>query len=123
MPRGELDGLSLRPLLDGIDAPLREGLLGGSPAYGVERLAWTTLDRRLVLELVEGGPRALLFDRRTDPAERHDVAAEHPDVVVAFRSALEARRRSLVVRRGSLQDLDPADEERLRAIGYFGMPK
>jgi arylsulfatase A-like enzyme len=33
-----------------------------------------------------------LFDLQTDPAELHNVAAEHPDVVERLKALLEAQR-------------------------------
>jgi hypothetical protein len=38
----------------------------------------------------KAGPR--LFDLQADPAELHNVAAEHPDVVERLRTVLEEQR-------------------------------
>lgn len=35
--------------------------------------------------------RELLFDRRADPLERHNIVASHPEVAAAFRARLEGR--------------------------------
>lgn len=56
----------------------------------------------------EGGPRTvhatpLLFDLATDPGERRDIAAEHPDVVTRL-TALAERQRASVEPRAPLFD-------------------
>ncbi len=37
--------------------------------------------------LVDGG-QYLLFDLRDDPGERHDLAAQHPDLVVLLKGKI-----------------------------------
>jgi len=73
----------------------------------------------------EGNPRGLapveLYDLRTDPDERTNVAAKEPQRVAELRrdlEALAAASRSSAVK-GSTSALDAADEERLRALGYL----
>jgi hypothetical protein len=41
-------------------------------------------------EAPEAELRAELYDLESDPYERFDVAADHPDVVVRLRSEMEA---------------------------------
>jgi arylsulfatase A-like enzyme len=73
----------------------------------------------------EGNPRGLapveLYDLRTDPDERVNLAAKEPDRVAELRRDLEAMaaasRASAV--KGTSSALDAADEERLRALGYL----
>jgi arylsulfatase A-like enzyme len=78
------DGIDLLPLLRG-DSPAVE-----------RRLFWRinrpNRQQRAVRSgrwklLVDGG-QYLLFDLAADPAERADLAARHPDIVLALRSAL-----------------------------------
>jgi uncharacterized sulfatase len=61
----------------------------------------------------EGGPRmehtpALLFDLATDPAERHDVAAAHPDIVAELTALAERQRRTVEPRAPLFDALLPA---------------
>ncbi len=63
-----------------------------------------------------------LFDIAADPAERHDLAAARPQELAALQEALEAVTRPAAAAAPTAvrQQLDPADVERLRALGYLG---
>ncbi|NNE44055.1 MAG: sulfatase, partial [Gemmatimonadetes bacterium] len=64
--------------------------------------------------------RIRLYNLREDPAEREDVADQHPDVAAAL--AAEARAWWDERRTGQEADageLDPEFEEQLRALGYL----
>ena len=69
-------------------------------------------------------PEDTLYDRSSDPAERHNVAGDHPDVVVELRSTLvERRRAALELRRALGGGVDPGAAgvgsiEALRELGY-----
>ncbi|RMF40923.1 MAG: N-acetylgalactosamine 6-sulfate sulfatase (GALNS), partial [Planctomycetota bacterium] len=90
----DLDGISLKPLLDGSDRPWPRdhhviqfhGGAGGTalPSRPFEFSVVLTERWRLVNS---GGQ--FLFDIQADPAQRLDVAAEHPDVVAALRAKYE----------------------------------
>ncbi|RMG00777.1 MAG: N-acetylgalactosamine 6-sulfate sulfatase (GALNS), partial [Planctomycetota bacterium] len=81
----DLDGISLKPLLDGSDRPWPRdhhviqfhGGAGGTalPSKPFEFSVVLTERWRLVNS---GGQ--FLYDIQADPTQRHDVAAEHPDV-------------------------------------------
>ena len=65
-----------------------------------------------------------LYDRSADPLDRHDLAAEHPDVVERLSRELAAWRK--VAERAKLKNdadaaatLSPEELERLRALGYI----
>jgi arylsulfatase len=105
-------GRSLRPLLDGGDAPARVGF--------AQQGQWlAAYDRRfkLIVDLESGERR--LFDLRTDPGEHYDVAARH--------GAAVARLNGALVRWGAEHGMDEkqlfrralAGEETLRAVGYL----
>jgi arylsulfatase A-like enzyme/Tfp pilus assembly protein PilF len=64
-----------------------------------------------------GGPNPELFDRRTDPGERHDVLAEHPDVAARLASHIEAIARDPEPSSGVATDSET--REKLAALGYL----
>jgi arylsulfatase A-like enzyme len=63
--------------------------------------------------------RMMLVDLQTDPQERHDVAAEHPDVVAAHRARIEELERELAAAGVDAAPLSEEDRRRLRALGYL----
>jgi arylsulfatase A-like enzyme len=68
-------------------------------------------------------PEFQLFDRRKDPLDASDVAAQHPDIVAKLARELEAWRRMAVGARlkpdSQLATTVSGEElERLRALGY-----
>ena len=78
---------------------------------------------KLIVE--PGSRRAVLYDRRTDPGERTDVAARHPALVEELREALErmlARSREAAARFSLSEEvaLTSTDLDVLRALGYLG---
>jgi len=85
-PGPPVDGISLRPLLEGRPVAAPERLLftnhSGRPEAGAVR----SPRYRLVWE--EG--RWRLYDMRADPGQESDVAAAHPDEVARLRAAYEA---------------------------------
>lgn len=60
-------------------------------------------------ERVEHDPPQL-FDLRTDPGERYDIAADHPEVVADIQAAIAAHRDGLT-------DAPPLFDRRLAALG------
>jgi arylsulfatase len=93
----QTDGISLLPTL-----------LGEGKQRGHDYLYWEYGDQQAVRVGTWKGyrPRAkkkpddpiLLFDLETDPAEQHDVAAEHPDVVRKMVGIMNARTPSHIDR-------------------------
>jgi arylsulfatase A-like enzyme len=68
-------------------------------------------------------PEYELYDDRTDPLNRDDLAERHPDVVKRLKEELEAwRGRVSAVRLepegGSAESLSPEELERLKSLGY-----
>jgi arylsulfatase A-like enzyme len=126
---GNVDGVSLRPLLD-----------GGRPAPAalderpiVHEVSWPErcvarailLGRHKLIEITrnyEGRTdEVLLYDVETDPGERIDVSPRHPDVVARLRGELErtlAAASAGAVGRPELV-IRSLDRERLRALGYL----
>jgi uncharacterized sulfatase len=80
---GELDGVNLLPHLTGEtkDAPH-------------EALYWRWMAQSAVREgnwkLLRGGDREYLYDLSTDPGEKHNLAAVHPDITKRLREKLSA---------------------------------
>ena len=74
-------------------------------------------------KLIRGpGDQLRLFDLRADPRERRNLASARPDLAGELSSELEAWRRTrprISAEDVSATDLDPATEERLRALGYL----
>ncbi len=115
LPARELPGLSL---LDAGDpdrfVPQSLGLPGAANRWlGLGNGRW-----RLV---VDPADRAALYDLAADPDEAHDVAAQHPDRVLALRR-LYGRLidESGGPRSGVERALSAEDEAAFRALGYLG---
>ena len=129
-------GQSLVPLLGG---PAPAAPWHGRPAVTVkaatdnsvppprltEAYAYLTDDWKLVYHVhrEQGRTTLELFDRRNDPTDAHDLAAEHPDVVARLRDGL------IDWQQASLGVVLPSDDEtsdvlgsdelvRMRALGY-----
>ncbi|MGH9380490.1 MAG: sulfatase [Thermoanaerobaculia bacterium] len=71
-----------------------------------------------------GDPEFELFDRRSDPLDAHDVAAEHPEIVERLHAALESWRASAEAARlptdeAASEGHSAQELERLRALGYI----
>ena len=101
----------------------RDGVRGGRVVfaqYGGSRYAVRTARWKLVESLAPPGME--LFDLSTDPAERTNLAPAHPAEVTRLAAALDAWR-SKQTRPGGTEpepaELDEADRERLRALGYL----
>jgi uncharacterized sulfatase len=78
---GELDGTNLIPYL--------KGEAKGAPH---EALHWRWMAQSAIREgnwkLLRGGEREYLYDLATDPGEKHNLAAEHPDKANRLREKL-----------------------------------
>jgi len=62
-----------------------------------------------------------LFDLSTDPYEEHDLAGEMPDLVAELSKQLDTIVTQTTPSGSSqTRDLEPAEIERLRALGYLG---
>ncbi len=91
-PQQHLDGLSLKPLLDGTgELPDRDlywhyphySNQGGFPGGAVRHGDWKLIER------YEDG-RVHLYNLAEDPGEQHDLAAENPERVSQLRRRLHA---------------------------------
>ncbi len=61
-----------------------------------------------------------LFDLAVDPTEQHDIAAREPALAAELKAVLERRHQAIITRKptGRAVELDPAEIEELRALGY-----
>jgi arylsulfatase A-like enzyme len=113
-PTVELDGRSLRPLIEEGE-PIHDQVFA---AYGSLR---AVVDERfkLIADFATGENR--LYDRSADPGETRDVAAEHPEVVVELQQALTRWLRDTERLEDQGEALRRGQEaaERLRALGYI----
>jgi hypothetical protein len=70
-------------------------------------------------------PEFELFDRKKDPLDKHNLAAEHPERVEALSKKLAAWKEKTLAFQlppdSQLeQQLSPDEVQRLRALGYLG---
>jgi arylsulfatase len=107
--------------------PARTAVFGETSGriFSVSTPEWRLVHNPEALRLeAPGGPYPIgeleLFDRRVDPREQSNVAAQRPDLAEALVAEIGAwRRRDL--REGAareLQTVDPTTAEELRALGY-----
>lgn len=99
--------------------------LGGPPWVDREGTAIDDGEWKLIENSSPGGgvPPLELYDARSDPLDRHDVAAEHPDQVTRLRAALAEWRAGVAKIRlkstaTSEPNLSPEEIERLKSLGY-----
>jgi arylsulfatase A-like enzyme len=108
------EGMSLRPVIES-DRPLRQASLS---MQGVTR---TLFDGRNKLTLDLDSGRSQLFDLRTDPGERTDLAARRPAEARRLQAALLRwiESREGPVASGEAQRRAHEVEKKLRALGYL----
>jgi arylsulfatase A-like enzyme len=76
-------------------------------------------DRDYTFIDVSATNQAELYDRRADPEELRDIAAERPEVTARYRKLVQDFRQSLGARAPRSQaQMDPSTESKLRALGY-----
>jgi arylsulfatase A-like enzyme len=100
---GPIDGISLRPLLEGkmAERPRPIGFWHVSPKKGeaaalpreAGQAAWT--EQRYKLHRAAAG-RLELYDLLEDPQEKNDLAASKPEVVARMKAGLETWQESVV---------------------------
>jgi len=100
-----LDGKSIRPLL-----------LGTAPANWPDRMIFSHWKGRVSVRTQQFrlDNRGKLFDLRADPSQRHDVAAQHPQLTARLRRAVARWKQEL------LPGL--TDDDRPFPVGYRKFP-
>jgi choline-sulfatase len=121
----EVAGRSLAPLLRGLPDPEREAVSEVRWKYqqdmkSLRQGRWKYIDNRW-------GEKAsrMLFDHASDPDETSNVLVQHPDIAGRMRDELRARldRAGALAssyERRETSDLTPAEQERLKKLGYTG---
>jgi len=117
-----LAGRSLGPALRG-QALGAVGALSELDLSGLRFDSWRTERWRLIRQAPDGAPR--LYDLATDPGERNDLAAQHPDVTAALVAELErakaaGRERASLFGATRALTLTPAIQDELAGLGYTG---
>jgi arylsulfatase A-like enzyme len=120
---GPVDGQSLVPFMRGEQIAPRILLAErGSKESRMARAVWDA-DHRLLEFREDGHTRLELYDRRTDPGERHDLSAQGGPALERLRAEMDrvfGQERRLIERStDEVGELDPDVEARLRALGYI----
>jgi arylsulfatase A-like enzyme len=99
---------------------------GAPPPYNYEAYSiisgqWKLIHNKLPQE---GQPEFELFDRKNDPYDHHDVAANHPEIVHKLSREIDlwkqhAEAAKLKSDSESTQNMTPEEIERMRALGYI----
>jgi arylsulfatase A-like enzyme len=87
--RGDVDGESLVPLVDGAVEKVRDFAITG---WG-ERASVRTLEHNYSVDLTAEDPDEHLFDSVADPEETTNVAADRPEICSRHRQQLESLLR------------------------------
>ncbi len=118
-----IQGRSLLPAIDE-GVAIRDSLVGRDKGRD-SRLALIEADAKLIFDFET--QHAELYDLRSDPAERQNLAPESPDRVEAMRARLIARIRDhrqlvdrlrLAATPREEAELDESERQALRALGY-----
>jgi arylsulfatase A-like enzyme len=130
-PATGIDGVSLLPVLAGLEGRARDHVIarsdGSPPSYLLRTREWA-------LMLWGNGEWRALYDLRSDPGQRRNVIDEHPDVAEGLLS--DFKEFALAQRRPPIEFIDPSaapvplpegpetelsaeTRERLRALGYL----
>ncbi|MBN1458334.1 MAG: sulfatase [Armatimonadetes bacterium] len=130
-PATGIDGISLLPLLAGLEDHTRAHVIarsdGSPPCYLFRTREWALI-------LWGNGEWRALYDLQSDPGQRHNVIEDHPEVAARllsdFREFARAQRRPplefldpsaapIPLPEGQETELSPETREQLRALGYL----
>ena len=119
-----MEGVSLRPMIEGRDSPALTAHIS-SILFGVVRDSrWKYRINKQPQE--DGEPTERLFDIVADPMERTDLSTDRPEVLEKMRQRYRnhvehLRARAAPAEAGAVVeggDIDPETAERLEALGY-----
>jgi len=116
-----IDGRDLLPLVRGEAHSLRPVSFAESAyAAAAQDERWKVIVDVQRLKGQEGTYKTRLFDLQADPAEQHNLAAEHPEEVARLLEALRAWAQSMPQREMEHSERDLDQERRFRELGYTG---
>jgi len=123
--RREIEGRSLLPLLAGRPDPAREAVSEvrwqfGQDMKSLRQGPWKLIDSRRDKNATE-----LLYEKEADRHEKENVITAHEDVAGSLRARLgerlgASRTMASQYEHRKTSTLTPAEEERLRQLGYTG---
>jgi arylsulfatase A-like enzyme len=124
-PRGAIQGRTLAPLLHGRPDAAREAYSEvrwqfGQDMKSLRQGPWKFIDSRRGLDA-----RELLYEKKGDRGETTNVLGEHPDDARALRDRIlelhsTSQRLAGAFDHRLTSTVTPAEEERLRKLGYTG---
>jgi arylsulfatase A-like enzyme len=85
-PPRDIDGVSLLPMMRGLDQPLM-GFAETDYRLYVHHRAIRRGDHKLILDLMDGGRE--LYDLSTDPTEQHDISSAEPRLTYELAQELQ----------------------------------
>jgi hypothetical protein len=121
-PPPQVQGRSLRPLVEGASLPpLPAAAFGGTrvPEDAIREGRYKLIHRARARS-AEFGDR--LYDLESDPREQRDLKDEEPELFARLQAELEATRAQslqLGAAYGAVSELSPEDVESLRQLGYI----
>ena len=85
-PEARLEGIDLLPLLRVRSPAVERTLFWRVVINARQQRAVRSGDWKVLID----GPQQMLFDVKHDPGERHDLAAERPDLIRSLKAKIEA---------------------------------
>jgi arylsulfatase A len=84
----DIDGISLRPVLEGRTLPDRAFLYREFAGYGGQQCVFAGRWKAVRQKLSQGPAATELYDLAADPSESHDLAETHPEVVARLEAIM-----------------------------------
>lgn len=102
-----IDGVNLLPVLMGTESDVdRDHLYWEFPAYGGQQAVRMGDWKAVRQNISKGNLEIELYNLKTDLAEQHDVAADHPDLVRKMAEIMQAEHATPIVDRFRMKALD-----------------